>query len=352
MAPTFVFMLVLIISNTCNLTRAATFTNWTSILVFGDSTVDTGNNNFINTFFKGNNLPYGQNFPGHIPTGRLSNGKLIPDFFASFLGIKQAVPPFLDPNLSDNDLRTGVTFASAGSGYDDLTSVATGVIPVSKQLDLFESYKAKLGGIVGETEAENIIKNSLVVISAGTNDFGFNYYILPHRRRQFDIKGYQDFLQTAIQDYVKALYNQGCRRIAVAGLPPMGCLPLLITARPKFPFDRTCLEDENADAVSYNQKLVKLLPRLQASLPGSRIVYADVYTPLIDMVNNAQKYGFTVTNRGCCGTGILEALFLCNPKTPACTTPSQFLFWDSIHPTEAAYKALADVLKKLITCFS
>ncbi|XP_021278192.1 GDSL esterase/lipase At2g30220-like [Herrania umbratica] len=346
MAPTLVFTLVLIIINTFNLTRAATLPNFTSILIFGDSTVDTGNNNFIHTLLRGDHLPYGQNFPGHIPTGRFSNGKLIPDFVAGFLGIKQTVPPFLDPNLSDNDLRTGVSFASAGSGLDDLTTVATGVIPMSEQLDLFKSYKARLGGIVGEREAENIIKNSLVVISAGTNDFGFNYYLLPVRRAQFDIRGYQDFLQNAMQDYVQALYDQGCRRIAIAGLPPMGCLPVLITARLKPPLDRTCLEDENADARSYNQKLVNLLPQLQASLPGSRIVYADVYTTVIDMVNNPQKYGFTVTNRGCCGTGLLEASFLCNPETPACTAPSQFLFWDSIHPTEAAYKALADILEK------
>ncbi|XP_022752925.1 GDSL esterase/lipase At2g30310-like [Durio zibethinus] len=350
MAPTVLLILILmqIIISTCNLTRAATLPNFTSILIFGDSTVDTGNNNFINTIFRGNHLPYGQDFPGHVPTGRFSNGKLIPDFVASFLGIKQTVPPSLDPNLSNDDLRTGVSFASAGSGYDDLTTVATGVIPMSKQLDQFKSYTAKLSRIVGNTEAKNIIRNSLVVISAGTNDFGFNYYLFPFRKAQFDISRYQDFLQNAIQDYVKELYNQGCRTIVIAGLPPMGCLPVLITLRLKQPLDRTCLEDDNADARSYNQKLVNLLPQLQASLPGSRIVYADVYTPLIDMVNNPQKYGFTNTNRGCCGTGLVEAAFLCNPITSACGTPSQFLFWDSIHPSEAAYKALADFLENQI----
>lgn len=81
----------------------------------------------------------------------------------------------------------------------------------------------------------------------------------------------------------------------MAGLPPMGCLPVLITARLKDPFDRTCLDDENEAALSYNQKLVKLLPQLQASLPGSKILYADVYTPLKDMINNPGKYGNTNT---------------------------------------------------------
>ena len=33
-----------------------------AILIFGDSTVDTGNNNYINTTIKSNNYPYGKDF--------------------------------------------------------------------------------------------------------------------------------------------------------------------------------------------------------------------------------------------------------------------------------------------------
>ncbi|OMO82931.1 Lipase, GDSL [Corchorus capsularis] len=352
MAPRlFFFVSLLIIINACNLTSAsaAKFPNISSILIFGDSTVDTGNNNYIPTLFKGDHLPYGQNFPGHVPTGRFSNGKLIPDFLASYLGIKETVPPFLDPNLSDSELRTGVSFASAGSGYDDLTTVTTAAIPVARQIDLFRNYKARLISVVGEKEAMKTLRKSLVVISAGTNDFGFNYYLLPVRGLQFDVKGYQDFLQTQIEDLVKTLYNEGVRRIAIAGLPPMGCLPLLITVRLKPLFDRTCLVDENRDARAYNQKLVRLIPRLEKSLPGSKIAYADVYTTMMDMMQHPRKYGFTTTSRGCCGSGILEASYLCTPFTRACENPSEFMFWDSIHPSEAAYKALAQDLEKKLT---
>lgn len=40
---------------------------------------------------------------------------------ASYLGVKKYVPPYLDPTLSIQELVTGVSFASAGSGYDPLT---------------------------------------------------------------------------------------------------------------------------------------------------------------------------------------------------------------------------------------
>lgn len=51
-----------------------------AMFVFGDSTVDPGNNNYLQTPFKSNFPPYGQDFVNHIPTGRFSNGRLVTDF--------------------------------------------------------------------------------------------------------------------------------------------------------------------------------------------------------------------------------------------------------------------------------
>lgn len=54
--------------------------NVTTIIVFGDSSVDSGNNNFLNTDMKGNFPPYGGSFINHRSTGRLCDGLLAPDF--------------------------------------------------------------------------------------------------------------------------------------------------------------------------------------------------------------------------------------------------------------------------------
>ncbi|KAL6971861.1 hypothetical protein U1Q18_031546 [Sarracenia purpurea var. burkii] len=101
-----VFFLITTTSCKCNNTNLL---NFPALLAFGDSTLDTGNNNYINTLTRSNHPPYGRDFPGHHPTGRFSNGRLVPDFIASVLGIKAAIPPFLDPNLPSNELRTGVS---------------------------------------------------------------------------------------------------------------------------------------------------------------------------------------------------------------------------------------------------
>ncbi|CAJ1932763.1 unnamed protein product [Sphenostylis stenocarpa] len=236
-----------------------------------------------------NHFPYGKDFPGHVATGRFSNGKLVGDFIASMLNLKDTVPPFLDPKLSDEDLRTGVSFASGGSGYDDLTIALSGAIPVSKQIEYFKVYIGKLKGIAGENEAKQILGDSLVFISAGTNDFILNFYDFPTRKMEFNIDGHQDYVQNRLQTFVKELYGLGCRKFAVSGLPCIGCLPIQITA--KLITDRKCAENENSDAKLYNKKLGRLLLQLQAMLPGSKVVYTDVYDTLFNLINEPQKYG-------------------------------------------------------------
>lgn len=93
-----------------------------AIIVFGDSSVDSGNNNVIPTLLKSNFKPYGRDFYGGHPTGRFCNGRIPPDFISEAFGLKPAIPAYLDPAYTISDFATGVCFASAGTGYDNATS--------------------------------------------------------------------------------------------------------------------------------------------------------------------------------------------------------------------------------------
>lgn len=53
-----------------------------AMFVFGDSLVDDGNNNFLNSLAKSNYVPYGVDFE-RGPSGRFSNGKTIIDFLGN-----------------------------------------------------------------------------------------------------------------------------------------------------------------------------------------------------------------------------------------------------------------------------
>lgn len=201
----------------CNAaTKATPQPPFPAILIFGDSTADTGNNNYLSkAVFKAKHIPYGVDLPGHEANGRFSNGKLISDVIASKLNIKEFVPPFLQPNISDQDIVTGVCFASAGAGYDDRTSLSSKAISVSKQPSMFKDYIARLKGVVGDKKAMEIINHALVVISAGPNDFIWNFYDIPTRRLEYpNIYGYQEFLLKRLEGFVRVrvfnIYSSYC----------------------------------------------------------------------------------------------------------------------------------------------
>ncbi|XP_022978719.1 GDSL esterase/lipase At5g45960-like isoform X1 [Cucurbita maxima] len=315
-------------------------TSTTAILVFGDSTVDPGNNNFIPTVFRSNFPPYGRDFLNHEPTGRFTNGRLATDYIASYAGIKELIPPYLDPNLEMKDLLTGVSFASAGSGFDPLTPAISNVIPVRKQLDYLKEYKKRVELGIGKDRAEAHMKKAAFVVSAGTNDFVLNYFLLPFRRQIYSVSSYQRFVIQLLMDFLQGLWEEGGRRIAVVGLPPIGCLPIVITLNlDKTTLPRGCVESYSAAARGFNQILRMELKSMQSKLAKDNVkfFYVDSYEPLADMIHNFHNYGFEEAGSGCCGSGYVEASFLCNPKTDTCPDASKYVFWDSIHPTQATY---------------
>lgn len=57
--------------------------------------------------------------------------------------------------------------------------------------------------------------------------------------------------------------------------------------------------------------------------------------------------GFKETRRGCCSTGTVKpTVFLCKgARTPGtCRNASGYVFWDGVHPSQAANQVLADAL--------
>jgi phospholipase/lecithinase/hemolysin len=53
-----------------------------AFFVFGDSLVDSGNNNYLATTARADSPPYGIDYPTRQATGRFSNGLNIPDIIS------------------------------------------------------------------------------------------------------------------------------------------------------------------------------------------------------------------------------------------------------------------------------
>jgi hypothetical protein len=99
-----------------------------AMYVFGDSTMDVGNNNYL----PGEEVPradkpyYGIDLPDSgKPTGRFSNGYNVADFVARNLGFEKSPRAYLElkarSHLIPSAITSGVSYASAGAGILDST---------------------------------------------------------------------------------------------------------------------------------------------------------------------------------------------------------------------------------------
>ncbi|CAN1799522.1 GDSL esterase/lipase At4g26790 [Linum perenne] len=313
-----------------------------ALFVFGDSTVDPGNNNHISTILKSDFEPYCRDFEGGKPTGRFSNGRIATDFIAEAFGIKSTVPAYLDPAYDIKDFATGVSFASAGSGFDNATSdVLQSVIPLWKELEYYEEFQGKLSSYLGNDKANEVLREALYLISIGTNDFLENYYMLPGKSSRYPIEEYQHFLLGIARNFITELHQRGAQKITITGLPPMGCLPL--ERATNIFFGSYCIEEYNNVAKDFNEKLSEVVTDLNKNLPAIQAVLSSPYDMVMEMIDNPTRFGFKNAAKACCGTGLFEMSYMCNKRNPfTCSDASEYIFWDSFHPTEKTNKIVAD----------
>ncbi|KAK1320098.1 GDSL esterase/lipase EXL1 [Acorus calamus] len=290
-----------------------------AVIVFGDSIVDPGNNNALVTLTKCNFPPYGRDFVDHRPTGRFSNGKIPTDLIASQLGVKEFIPAYLDPKLTIQDLLTGVSFASGGAGFDNLTAK----IP----LVMFEGYMEKVKAIAGENRAKDIASDSLYILLSGSNDLLVTYFNTPLIKTHDDLPTYIDFLVQSASGFTRwkmkvfcftglflgvrlqlglipqglvnpplrtsqQLYTMGARRIGVVGVPPLGCVPMLRTLQGGI--NRGCVTTYNQASEEFNSALSIGLQRLNTNLPDAHIVYIDIHSTLLELIQHPSHYGVAV----------------------------------------------------------
>ncbi|PWA55951.1 GDSL esterase/lipase [Artemisia annua] len=147
-----------------------------ALFVIGDSSVDCGTNNFLGTLARADHAPYGRDFDTHQPTGRFSNGRIPVDYLALHLKLP-FIPSYLGQSGSTEDMKQGLNYASAGAGIifssgSELGQHISFTQQIEQVMDTFQRFTLTMG----ETEAANLISDSVFYISIGTNDY-IHYYL-------------------------------------------------------------------------------------------------------------------------------------------------------------------------------
>ncbi|KAM3284825.1 GDSL esterase/lipase isoform X1 [Capsicum chacoense] len=302
--------------------------------IFGDSLVDNGNNNNIQSLARANYLPYGIDFPGG-PTGRFSNGKTTVDVIAEQLGLDN-IPPYA--SAKGRDILRGVNYASAAAGIREESGRQLGArIPFTGQVNNYRNTVQQVVQILGnENAAADYLKKCIYSIGMGSNDY-LNNYFMPlsySTSKQFTPEQYADVLIQQYTEQLKILYDIGARRFALIGVGPIGCSPNALAQYS--PDGRTCVQKINEPIQLYNNKLKALVDNMNGNTPDANFSYIDAYGIFQHLIENSSAFGFRVTNAGCCGVGRNKGLITCLPFQKPCPNRNEYLFWDAFHPTEAA----------------
>ncbi|XP_020588523.1 GDSL esterase/lipase 5-like [Phalaenopsis equestris] len=314
-----------------------------AFFIFGDSTVDVGNNNYIDTLVmsKANMPPYGQNF-FNKPTGRFSNGRLVVDFIAEYAELP-LIPPSKQPS---SKFINGANFASGGAGV--LPETYQGfVIDFPTQLEQFNSVVSLLTAELGDAEARELIANAVYFISIGSNDYLY-YLGSPKVQEIFTPEDIIAMVIGNLSEAIQGLYEKGARKFGFLSTSPLGCLPAIRAANRKA--DGSCFEDFSALALAHNNALYGVLLSFEHILKDFKYAFSSGhYSWLHEVIHNPTKFGFKDGINACCGTGLYGGIYSCGGNKEVaeyelCNSPDDFVFWDSFHGTEKLAKKLADKL--------
>ncbi|XP_061368611.1 GDSL esterase/lipase At4g28780-like [Gastrolobium bilobum] len=306
-----------------------------AFFVFGDSLVDSGNNNYLPTTARADSPPYGIDYPTRRPTGRFSNGFNLPDLISQHIGSEPTLS-YLSPQLTGQKLLIGANFASAGIGILNDTGVQfVGIIRMFQQFALFQQYQQRLSAEVGAGKAKKIVNGALVLITVGGNDFVNNYFVTPvsARSRQFTVPQFCRYLISEYRKILMRLFELGARRVLVTGAGPLGCVPSQLATRST---NGECVVELQQAALTFNSLLVQLITQLNTNVGSDVFVAVNAFQMNMNFITNPEKFGFITSKVACCGQGRFNGVGVCNSLSNLCPNRDVYAFWDPYHPTQRA----------------
>ncbi|KAK6160975.1 hypothetical protein DH2020_004356 [Rehmannia glutinosa] len=313
----------------------------------------------------------------------LSKADFVPNGidFGQEIGLGGYTPPYLAPTTAGVTILQGVNYASGGGGILNYTGkIFGGRINLDAQMDNFANTRQEIMTRIGDAAAKKLLKNALFSVTIGSNDFINNYLTPCVSKVEQQLVSPESFVGAMISRYriqlmvdstpiamslcspqrriplsrlvsgcrvmfgsvirIERLYSMGARKIVVANVGPIGCIPFQREINPSA--GDGCVVFPNQVAQIFNSQLRGLVKELGANLLGSTFIYADVYRIVDDIIQNYSSYGFENANSACCHVGgRYGGLIPCGPTSKVCEDRSKYVFWDAYHPTDAANSIIA-----------
>ena len=295
--------------------------DFSQMFVFGDSLLDTGNAfSLTGGQFPDNSLSF---------EGRFSNGPIWIESLASSLDLDPTAF-FINNSVSPD----GANYAISGSRSGDQNFLDNLPVGLEQQLQSF------IAPLLATNQSAN--SDALYTVWTGANDYLHSTlslvseFISPP-----DAPPNPDTTVNNITDSIEALYNVGARNFLIPNLPSLGITPLAT-------FTGTS-DILNQLTNEHNQKLELAIAELEQSLSEASITLLDVNSILDEIIDNPSQFGFSNATDSWSDTVLTfcpDAFLGADGSVKSCDEnipdPDEYLFWDIIHPTEAAHQLIAN----------
>ncbi|XP_010244330.1 PREDICTED: GDSL esterase/lipase At5g03610-like isoform X2 [Nelumbo nucifera] len=302
------------------------------LFVFGDSYADTGNN--PKSVAKSWHEPYGITFPGR-PTGRWSDGRVLTDYVASFIGIKSPIA-YKWIKFGPKLLSNGINFAYGGTGVFNTLAPQPNM---TTQINFFQ--KIIQTGVYSKRDLDS----SLALVSLAGNDYG------AYNARSGTAQGLPAFMASVVNQLklnVKRIHEMGVKKVAVTTLQPLGCLP----QNTLLSYYRHCNATQNMAVNFHNFLLKQAVQQLNNEVKNSTFLL-DLHSAFMSVFKKRNSSGnvkFSNPLQPCC-VG-MDASNSCGStdqlsgkkKYRVCKHPKAAFFWDLLHPSQAGWHAVSLVL--------
>nr|CAD1833210.1 unnamed protein product [Ananas comosus var. bracteatus] len=212
-----------------------------------------------------------------------------------------------------------------------------GRINLDAQIDNFANNRQDIISSLGMLNAMNLLRNALYSFTIGSNDF-INNYLTPvlsvPERAVVSPEAFVESMISKFRQQLTRLYLLDARKIVVANVGPIGCIPFMRDTNPSA--GNNCVDLPNQLVQYFNKRLKDLISELSSNLEGSLFLYADVYRIVTDIIENYRDYGFDAADSACCFVGgRFGGLIPCGPPSKVCPDRSKYVFWDPYHPSDA-----------------
>jgi outer membrane lipase/esterase len=288
--------------------------DYTSIVIFGDSLSDTGNDAYLSQH------KYGVRIPGpyaDYTDGRFTDGddtipvarKYFGVWIEQFAAMLPSKPIILDSLDGGTNYAYGFAFTGSGASVLTLGSAALS-INVNNIGQQITDYLA----------THPVINNrTLFVVWGGANDL-------------LNATSADDVFQAGINQVtnIQRLIDAGATQFVIPNLPPLGAIPRINGS----PTDAAAA---TAASVLFNQILRTGVDVLRDFNFGKRLhfVQLDVFSLFDQIIASPASYSLADV------TTSSQEIPTINPDT--------YLFWDDLHPTTRGHNILALTLAGMIT---